>query len=397
VELLKPLDTLFSEWPLGFEGHVSARLAAGPEEARTLNGRLGPWYGVIKRAGLCQGLKPFLEVVMRVAAREFDGVLGLDMAAEAAVQATEHLRVEEAAKRIGAGREQLLAAVKAGLVSHRTRRFGTRGLVYELPVAEVASVQTRRAEWVDAGRAAELAGVSGSVLSNMLEAGVVGSDAQWRRDVFKGGLVELKSLSMLLNAVNEGSRTVECGLSDLLMWRELTSRRMGDKKSIQSAMRAAVDGQLKAVRQGQSLGEVAFLRVDVQRFFGTPLLEAGLSITQLAKATGWKWESISHWIDEGLLEADGLVLRGQPCRVVSPKQLLRFRQTYIPLADAAHAIGTTSTALADQLPSVAVQGAKTLPNGARRGGLVQVSELVRLAVFGAARSVARIGAGVDET
>ena len=35
-------------------------------------------------------------------------------------------------------------------------------------------------------------------------------------------------------------------------------------------------------------------------------------------------ESIAHWIDEGLLESHEIVLRGQPCRVVMPEQLLAF-------------------------------------------------------------------------
>jgi hypothetical protein len=114
-------------------------------------------------------------------------------------------------------------------------------------------------------------------------------------------------------------------------------------------------------------------------YFGTPVLEAGMSVQQLAKATGWKWESISHWMELGLLDSTSIQLRGQPCRVVSTEQLLKFRQSYLPLADLARAMGTTSTALMEQLRGLEVFGAKPLPNGARRGGLIRIADLGRMA------------------
>ena len=86
----------------------------------------------------------------------------------------------------------------------------------------------------------------------------------------------------------------------------------------------------------------------------------------------------------GLLESASIELRGQPCRVVTSQHLLRFRQAYLPLADLAREMGTTSTVLASQLRVLEVFGAKLLPSGVRRGGLVRVAELARLAVIGAA-------------
>jgi hypothetical protein len=104
---------------------------------------------------------------------------------------------------------------------------------------------------------------------------------------------------------------------------------------------------------------------------------------QLAKATGWKWESIAHWMSIGVLESQDILLRGQRCRVVSSEELLSFRRTYMPLADLAKAMGTKSSALAEMLPTLEVIGAKPLPNGSKRGGLVRVADLGRLALLGA--------------
>ena len=158
---------------------------------------------------------------------------------------------------------------------------------------------------------------------------------------------------------------------------------MGEKQAIESLMKAIANGNVKAVARARSLGEMPFLRSDVSQYFGTPLLEAGMSIQQLAKATGWKWESISHWVDEGLLASESTQRCGQPCRVVLPYQLLAFRKSYIPLADLARAMGTKSSALSRLLPGVERVGAKQLPDGAMRGGLICIADISRLAVIGA--------------
>lgn len=386
VELLQPLESLLRDWPNGFEAHVTERIAVGRKDARTLNNLLGQWYAHLRRA--CQGkaLAPFLEAVIRVAARDFDGALGLDAAGDVVTRITEHYRVSEAAAALGVGSELLRNAVKSGEVQHRTSRFGTRGLVYEVPRTEVERIRARRAEWVSEDTAAELAGVPVSVLRNMMAAEVITSDAQWRRDLCKGGPVARQSLDDLLARLNAAVRAKSSGEEQLLPWAELSSRRMGDRRAIQAAMAAASAGELVPVRRGKRIGQVQFLRADVQSYFGTPVLEAGMSVHQLAKATGWKWESVSHWMDLGLLDSGAIRLRGQPCRVVTPEQLLRFRQTYIPLADLARALGTTSTALITQLPGVDIVGAKPLPSGVSRGGLVRLVDLARLAVAGAARS-----------
>jgi hypothetical protein len=158
---------------------------------------------------------------------------------------------------------------------------------------------------------------------------------------------------------------------------------MGDGRAIESLMQAIANGKVNAVAHGRTLGEMTFLRVDVSPYFGTPLLEAGMSIQQLAKATGWKWESIQHWVDEGLLASERIQRRGQPCRVVLPQHLLEFRQAYVPLADLARALGTKSSALSRKLPRAKLVGAKQLPGGAERGALIRIADLAWLAVIGA--------------
>ncbi|RQS61245.1 hypothetical protein DID96_33435 [Burkholderia sp. Bp8963] len=383
VELLAPLERLLADWPAGFEKHVAERIAVGNAKARTLNTLLGQWYVSLKKVCQSSAFEPFLKVVIEVADKNFDGVLGLDIAKNIAADVTEYVRLPDAARTIGVSRDRLLKAANAGECMYRTRRLGTRGLVYEIPAAEIERIKQRRGEWVSDMQACEVAQVPPSVLSHMVDAEVVTADVNWRHDIYKGGPIQLQSLTNLFETVNGMAKQHPSDDGERLTWAELTSRRMGDRAAIQSLMKAIVAGAVVAVVRGHHLGQMSFLRSDVAKYFGTPLLEAGMSIQQLAKSTGWKWESISHWISVGLLQSHEIVLRGQPCRVVSPQQLLVFRQTYVPLADLARAMGTRSSALATTLTGLEIVGARLLPNGTKRGGLVRMADIGRLAVVGA--------------
>jgi hypothetical protein len=383
VEFLAPLEALLADWPMGFRAHVEQRIAAGRKDARTLNTLLGDWYISLRK--LCQGttLEPLLQIIIDVAAKKSDCVLGLDSAKAMAEDATGYMRAPDAAKAIGVSVSRLHDSIQSGECEHRTRRTGTRGQVYEIPCTEVARIQLRRAEWISDIAACELAGVSPAVFERMKAAGVIRSDIRWREDLMKGGPVEHQSLHDLYACVDRGAEPVIVSDDATLTWAELTSRHMGDRKAIESLMKAIANGDVKAVAHARTLGEMVFRRIDVSEYFGTPLLEAGMSIQQLAKVTGWKWESISHWVDEGLLASESIQRRGQPCRVVLPHQLLAFRHSYMPLADLARAMDKKASALSRLLTGIKLVGAKQLPDGAMRGGLIRIADLGRLAVLGA--------------
>lgn len=383
IQFLAPLEALLADWPIGLRSHVEQRIAAGRKDARTLNTLLGDWYISLRKA--CQGtaLEPLLQVIIDVAAEKSDCVLGMDSAKAMAEDATQYVRASDAARAIGISVSRMHDSIHTGECAHRTRRMGTRGQVYEIACAEVERIQQRRAEWISDIAACELAGVSPAVLERMKAAGVVRSDVRWRKDLMKGGTVEHQSLLDLYARVDRCVQPVALAEEATLSWSEFTSRRMGDKQAIESLMKAIANGEVKSVRHGRTLGEMSFRTEDVSPYFGTPLLEAGMSIQQLSKATGWKWESISHWMDEGLLACESIQLRGQRCRVVLPHQLLAFRQSYIPLADLARAMDKKASALSHWLPGIELLGAKQLPDGALRGGLLRIADLGRLAVIGA--------------
>lgn len=380
LEFLAPLESMFSQWPKNFESHVKARIEAGKKDARTVNILLGHWLRELRKIAEHPPLKVFLDITLDVCQTHFNGRLGAHDQTNAPADAN-FKRVSEAAALIGVSRDTLVKAMVEGRCAYRTMRYGTKGECYEVCLREISRIQHSREEWVSETAACEWLGVSPSVLKSMAAAAVIRFDAKWRSDINKGGPIRQTSLDKLYSALrqfSDGRKTDE----ETLGWSEFTSRRMGDKSAIAAVMQAALKGEIKAVKVGKKVGDFAFMKSDVSRYFGTPLLEAGMSITQLAKATGWKDESIKHWINQQLLEAEQIQLRGQPCRVITPEQLLRFRQTFIPLSDLAKSMGTRSSSLIDKLADVDIVGAKKLPNGAQRGALIRISDLGRWAMAG---------------
>lgn len=383
IGFLAPLETLLAQWPDGFKEHVAQRIAAGKPEARTLNTLLGPWYVSLRKNCKDTALEPFVQAIIEVAAEKFDGILGLDSAKALAEEATDYLRAPDAAKNIGVSVSRLHKALEDGACRYRARRMGTRGQIYEIPRDEVTRIAQQRRHWISDCEACEWAGVQKSVLDNMIAARVIRADVRWREDILKGGLVQRSSLEELFERLRAATTPSTTDEEETLTWAGLTSRRMGDKRAIQAAMQAISEGSVKPIAHGRKLGEMVFQRSDVASYFGTPVLEAGMSIQQLSKLTGWKWESIAHWIEEGLLDSQSIMLRGRPCRVVLPEHLLAFRQNYVPLADLARGMGTKSSALSRLLPGIDLVGARELPGGAMRGGLIRLTELGQLAILGA--------------
>lgn len=208
---------------------------------------------------------------------------------------------------------------------------------------------------------------------------MVNADYDWVKDVLKGGPVRSSTLEEVQTTLMANQADVPTA-GELIGFADLTSRRLGDNTAIQALMRAIKSGEVLAQGPAKTVGELQYKLADVRRFFGTPMLEAGLSVSQLAQLTGWKHESIDHWIEEGLLESFSIVLRGQPCRVVMPAQLLAFNRTYMPVSDLAKLVGSRSSFMSKRLDQIGVIPGRTTKAGSQRGMLVRLADVAQLAM-----------------
>lgn len=380
IEFLRPIEQLLAQWPLGFEDHVRERIALSPQGGRTLNTRMGKWYLRIKEVASEGPLNVFLELIHNVAAKDFSDVLALDHVSGVAGRRRSHLMLPDAAARIGVHWSTLRKAIEAGEVDCVKRPYANRGTAREVPVAEVERVILARKDWIGEGAARERMNVPEHVFKGLVQAGLIVCDSSARSDIRRGAPVEVASIERLLTRLNEMGVQDAPAVAPRVRLNEVASRRLGDNKALGRLLSAVANGDVHPVNCATTIGEVEFLEADVDTFFSSKVVEAGLTVQELAKTTGWKWESISHWLHEGLLESVPAVLRGQPCRVVMPEHLVKFSQTYVPLSSLAHSIGARPSELLDRLGSVEVFGGKPLPSGAMRGGLVRLADLATAAL-----------------
>lgn len=377
VEFLAPLQSLLAQWPQAYEAHVRSRLAEGSEQARTLKALLGRWYQQLRKVAADGPLHVFLAPVQRIAVAEFDGVIGREEVDH--WEDLRYVRLSDAAHHGQMTVPTLRRAIAAGQVEHRTRRFGTKGVVYEVLRTDLERIVAVRQGWMTEAAASKALDVPPKVLANMADAGLVEADYDWVKDVLKGGPVRVSAVEQV-QATLMANIAASATAGERIAFQDLTSRRLGDNTAIQALMRAILSGEVQAQEPAASVGELQYLLSDVRRFFGTPLLEAGLSVNQLARLTGWKHESIDHWMDSGLLESFPIVLRGQPCRVVMPAQLLAFNRTYIPVSDLARLVGGRSSFMSKRLAHIGVIAGKATSEGTQRGMLVKLADVAALAM-----------------
>lgn len=383
ANFLEALAPLLHDWPTGFHEHVKGRLSLADPAARTLNGALGIWYQRLKRSSLEYPGAPFLEETVNVVTSLSPALLSLDGIRGKSGNAPQVFTLRDAAERLCLRRDTLAAAIEKGAVAARTRKFGSRRLMFQIDEAEFLRLEEVRRSWMDETQALEVLDVPASVFNIFRDAGVVQCDPHWRSDVGKRGPVQIKSVSDLHEGIR--SRVDRSGTeSDTLALREISSRRIRDKQELTQLYRAIASGEIRGVGRlpAKGVGEVRFRREDLARFTGTPVLEAGLTIERLAELTGWHYESISHWIAVGLLGCREIVLRGQKCKVILPEQLVAFMRAYVPLADAAKAAGTTASGLSRRMSSLQVIGAKAVSASTGRGGLLAMPQLIQLALKG---------------
>ena len=381
VEFLRPLETLLHDWPRGFEAHIRERIAFGPPNSRTLNTKLGKWYLRVREVAMESESNPFLHAIHQVAANEYTAVLALDHVAGYEGRTASHYMLPEAAAHIGVHRATLLKAVTAGVVPSVIRPYANQGVAREIPIVEVEAIAAARKGWISEEQARALLNVPESVFRYIVQAGLVVSDSSGRLDIRRGSSVEVAALERLQARLMEGTLRSAADDGGRLKLQELHARKLGDKQAILRLFKAIAAGDVRPMGRAKSMGELEFLEADVATYFSSKSVDAGLTVQALAVATGWKWESISHWIDEGLLESVPAVLRGQPCRVVLPEHLIKFSGTYVPLTSLAHALNARSSELRERLGSIKIFGGKPLQSGAVRGALIRLSDLAQAALL----------------
>jgi len=377
--LIESICPLFEAWPQGFNTHVRDRLVAGNQAVFSPSGRLGAWYMNLHVA--CRKAKAFAPLWTAFSDAmidHFDGNLrGQQVLTPSPERERRFVPIAEAARRIGVSGPKLGAALKAGIVAGHVSKQGTAYTLALMDRDEVERIRTERARWITANDAAVAAGVPPSVIAHLVEAGLLKNDDEWSQDILKSGPIEKTSIEALIERLVSLAAPRE--VSETLRFGQLIGRRTTDSKGIRRLYQAISSGEIRATSHtpGNGLDGLTFATDEVRRYLGSVGLTDGMTLTQLEKATGWKYEALSHWAQIGLLKTIDVLLQGRSARLVTNAALADFRRVWIPVSDLAQAMGTKSSALTAKITQrgIPIHGQLALPSGAKRGGLLQLADL----------------------
>jgi hypothetical protein len=383
IEFLTPVLALLEDWRPRFSAHVRRRFSAGASDTSSLSARLGAWYTNLHKLCRKTGAFPVVwEGVSNAVFENFDGVLrGQNGLSPSTGVRRRYVSFSEAATIIGISIPALRRAIDQNLVAVHVSRPGTNYQITTVPREDAEHIRRLRDEWISESEAARQLGITAPMLDNLVRAGILEYDKRWGLSFYKSGPILAKELPLLINQL---LGMVKKQLADdALTFSELTARRTVDIKALDTLYQAIFSGQLCPIGHDGTIGLSGFVfsAAEVKRFLGSVALSNALTLTQLERATGWKYESLRQWVALGLLEAEQVPLQGNPTYVVSVGAIVQFRQEWMPVSEVAKAIGSKASAITARLAAkgVFIVGQTTPENGPRRGGLVRIRDLVLLA------------------
>ncbi len=374
LEFMDPVGGMLSDWPKGFDQHVTERFSAGDLTANSIPGRLGRWYQTI------MGFKgddyaEFRRRIMVIGADAFDGAYASQLTNTGIER--EWVSATEAAKMIGVRAERLVEAVANGTIEGVQRLSGSGHRHTQVRRTVVQEVVSSRERFVTALAAAKILGVSRKQFNMIGEAGAITPvDTSNRPPLVEGGF----DSEALIAMVDRFKDTALDQTGDTLSFSDINLRRTTDRNAILQVIRLIFSGGLLPVSTEGKLGEFQFLKADLEATLAANGHSSAWSAHDIAKMTGWKHEVVVHWCKVGLLKVTQPYHGKRGQQSVLPEDLVHFQSCYIPVADFAKQGGTTGRHMLNHLrkSGIPTVGAKNEGNTSR-GHLLRVSDLAQIA------------------
>ncbi|SLN11032.1 hypothetical protein TRL7639_00049 [Falsiruegeria litorea R37] len=186
----------------------------------------------------------------------------------------------------------------------------------------------------------------------------------------------------LIELVSRIRRKATDAGGDTVAFSDLTLRRTTDKIALKKLLELICEGTVQATLASldAKLADFRFLKSDVEYVLKSERHSLDWTANDVAKLTGWKAQSVTHWCKEGLLESRTVSHGIGVSFLVSPMQLAAFQSEFVPLGTIAKSRNTTSRKL---LSGLAKRGIKThgavIEGKTSRGHLVKLRDLATLA------------------
>lgn len=383
IAFLRPVLELFEDLQSRLPAHIAARFEAGNQNAFNLTGRLGAWY--IGLDLICRKTRTFpiiWEIFSDSVFDNFDGFIrGQAGLTPSTTKQRQFLGVAEAAKLIGVSKPILQEAIERKQIRVRTGCQGINYAVHMISREQCDAARKLRSNSMTASEACTFLGIPKSILQHFVNADIAKPDQQWNHTIFKVGPFSKEQLTGIREKMDSAIQVRAASRTFRLD--QIDARRTVDLKALVRIYRAIFSGDINPIgrSKNEGLAGLLFPADEVKRYLGTAALDSGLTLSQLALATGWKYQSVAGWASQSLLESETVVLQGRRSRVVTVEGLANFRREWIPVSEVASAMGSKGSAVTKHLESkgVAIYGQTHESNGAVRGGLIRISDLGRLA------------------
>jgi len=373
---LSPMEDIFNDWPKNLEKHVCLRMENSSSDGYTPAKILGNWYTVIKSLTLGNTLELFLKIIINSASDFCGSTTSFDKASFLLEKHDGFLPISQAAEKHSINRLMLIKAANAGRIKFRKIGKARKAFTYEFFEEDVKKLKYEREQWCMAKDAYAYLGVSQYLFDQIVLADLVVVDRDWKSDVEKAGPVSKISLAEL--EININNKRVSLFDGKSIEIRKIASLKLGENSKLHDIFKAIYEGRIRVVACSGKFGEYKVSLEDIYSVLQVGEQGKGYSIEELGSLTGWKWEAIGHWMDCGILEFDNYKIKGRNCRFVTQKQLIDFQRKYIPTADLMRQVGRTTTYLKNRYPELSILGEKALPGGKFLGGLVSLSDWMKI-------------------
>ncbi|WP_370163076.1 TniQ family protein [Limimaricola soesokkakensis] len=373
ISYMKPVHDLLLNWPASFDEEVAERWRRSAR-GQTAAQRLGRWYQQLMSIEGPTG-RLLQDRLVTVVKQRF----GDPYATSKGGGDKSWLAAAQAARRLGLRAERLVAAVASGAVPGHIHASGLGHRHTVISIEAVEEIRLNRANYRTGKDLTEFLSISKKQLALLMEAGVIAEVPVEERPPLVEGRFKLDTIVAAVEAI--ASRMVPTRETDgvTVPFREISLRKTTDRSALLRVYRAIFDGQIVPVEscdQSSALGDICFRAHDVREALRSSSLGT-MSVQDVSRVTGWKYECVSHWCQQGFLKAQREALPSREVWAIEISNLSEFQSKYVVVADLARRRGTTSRAMIASCERAGIPtfGSKVVGT-TTRGHLLEIGDLV---------------------
>jgi hypothetical protein len=222
-------------------------------------------------------------------------------------------------------------------------------------------------------------GLNESVLKQLTRVGLLPKRARavWDLNVRKPyDLADVQAVESFLFGLIESNTAT----THTIALNEINRRIGTSRMAIDEVFEHIAQGTLRPINAGEAshLGQLLFDKDALTHLIGSSQAVTLMTAEHLARITGWKSESIRHWVKSGFLAGEPAEARGRVVYWVGMRAVHDFMGRYKVISELARQLETSPKSLTEKLHKMGIPilGAQAVAPGVTRGGLVELKQIL---------------------